>query len=255
MKPLYVTVVGSHLYGMNTPTSDRDIKGICFEDTDAIIGLKTFEQQETKNNAEDGPDKVEGQIYSVMKYVGMCMKGNPTAIEVVFAPDKFHIFNTEIGKEICQFLRDNMLTQRLFPAYSAYHRAQLHKMQSMTRIGKRANEVTEFGYDRKFAGHAYRLAVQCIQVLTTGTLIPTMSGKDLEIAMNMRMGVFSKEETLEHLLRVDKEMYDAHKITTIPSEPDFNKVNDWMVNLYMNYLNGKYDSQLATPFDVKQFDN
>jgi hypothetical protein len=181
------------------------------------------------------------------------MTGNPTVIEIAFAPEKFWIHKLPIGLEIAQFVRDNMLTQKLFPAYSAYHKAQMHKMESTTRIGKRAADVEKFGFDPKFACHAFRLAKQCVQVLSDNTLTPTLQGNDLTIAMKLRLGEYSFDEAKEQLLKVDKEMYDAHKSTTLVSEPDYNKVNKWLVDLYLRYINGEFDNQFI-PFDVKKID-
>lgn len=253
MKPLFITVVGSFLYGMITPTSDKDIKGVCFAEIDEMLGLKNFEQQLWDNGVEDGPEKIEGQIIEVGKYVNLCMGGNPTVIEIAWAPEKFWIHTSLVGLEINQFIRENMFSQRLFKAYSAYHRAQMRKMESMTRIGKRAKDVEKFGYDPKFCGHAFRLAKQCVGVLTNHTLNPTMEGSDLEIVMKMRHGILSLEEAKEYLIQVDKEMYDAHKASSLPETPDFNKVNKWLTDLKLRYIRGEFDNQFV-PFDVKKID-
>jgi hypothetical protein len=253
MKPIFVTVVGSFLYGMNTPTSDKDIKGFCFPEIDEMLGLKNFEQQLWDNGVEDGPEKIEGQILEVGKYVNLCMGGNPTVIEIAWAPEKFWIHTSPVGLEITQFIRENMFSQRLFKAYSAYHHAQMRKMESMTRVGKRANEVDDYGYDRKFAGHAYRLAKQCVGVLSNHSLNPTMEGYDLEVVMQMRNGTMHRDEVVKHLERVDVEMYDAHKASSLPDTPDFDKVNKWLTNLKLRYINGEFDNQFV-PFDVKKID-
>lgn len=245
MKPAFVTIVGSKLYGIATANSDTDFKGFGFCEIDEIIGLKTFEQQEYNNQKPDGPEKSEGVIYDIRRYVHLCLKANPTVIEIAYANPKFFMHTTAIGLEVADFVRKHMLTQRLFPAYSAYHRAQMRKLQSMERTGKRKDEVLEHGYDLKFASHAYRLARQCVIVLTENTLRPTLDPEDAEMCLKIRRGEFSKEEALAILEKVDKDMYSAHQTTSIPTEPDFNKANAFTIDLYLRYLKGEFVSQLS----------
>jgi hypothetical protein len=254
MKPAFVTIVGSKLYGISTPQSDIDFKGFGFAEIDEIVGLKHFEQQEYSNHKPDGPEKVEGVIYDIRRYIHLCLKANPTVIEIAFADPAFHQHATEIGKEVAEFVRTNMLTQRLFPAYSAYHRAQLRKLQSMERTGKRKDLVEKHGYDPKFAGHAYRLARQCCIVLSEGVLRPTLDPADREMCLKIRNGEFTKDECLKILQDVDVQMYEEHKKTSIPVAPDFNKANKFVCDLTLRYLKGEFDSQLFPvyhPFDTQ----
>jgi predicted nucleotidyltransferase len=243
MYPIFVTIVGSKLYNTATETSDTDFKGICFPEIDEIIGLNHFEQQELKNGISDGPDKSEGVIYSTSRYLNLCLKGNPTVIEIAFANEKFWLHTTDIGKEICQVVRNNFLTKHLFKPYSAYHTAQIRKLQTQNPIGKRAKIVEEFGYDVKFAMHSFRLAKQCIQIMKTGWLNPSLDGDEKELAIQIRKGKFSKEEVLKILNDLDKEMYDSYKNSNLKQEPNFKSVNEFVKRLNLNYLNGVYSNQ------------
>lgn len=234
--PVFITFVGSQLYGTATPTSDKDFKGIGFAELDEIVGLRNFEQQNYTNGVEDGPDKIEGSIYDIRRYIHLCKKGNPTVIEFACAGDKHHILTTEIGEQVRKFVRENFLTKHLFKPYSAYNRAQVRKLQSMNRTGKRAELVMEHGFDSKFASHAYRLAKQCVQVMKTGQLNPTLEGSELEVCRKVRAAEYGKEGTLSLLNEVDVEMYEAYKSSTIPESPNFNKVNEWLINVYSEYV-------------------
>lgn len=252
MKTLFATITGSKLYGTSTPQSDTDFKGIAFGEIDEIVGLKNFEQQEFKDTInEDGPDKVEGTIWDFRKYIRLCLKGNPTVIEVAFADPKFHLFSTPIGLEIMEFVRKNMLTKHLFKPYSAYHRAQIRKMQSMDRKGKRKDIVDEHGYDIKFAMHAFRLSRQCVIVMEEGTLRPTLDEQDKDLALKIRKGkdCFTKDQVIEILEDVDKQMYVAYKKSQLPEKPDFNKANEFVVRIYKKYLSGDYYHQLSKEFN------
>jgi uncharacterized protein len=249
MKATFVTGVGSQLYGTATAKSDKDFKGFGFEDIDQIIGLRNFEQQEYSNHEPDGPTKMEGTCYSIRRYLQLCLKGNPTVIEIAFADKAHWMLDTPVGQEICDYVRKNFLTKHLFKPYSAYHMAQMRKLQSMERTGKRAEEVKKFGLDTKFAGHAYRLARQCAIVMREGTLRPTLDPDDKIMCLDIRAGKYNKEEVLAILKTVDEDMYSAYKVTTLPEAPNFNKANDFMVDVYRRYLNGTFDSQLGTEYN------
>ena len=52
MNVYFKTIVGSKLYGLDTPTSDTDYKGFGMPDCDYIIGLKRQETDSCKNLIE-----------------------------------------------------------------------------------------------------------------------------------------------------------------------------------------------------------
>ena len=256
--PAFVSVVGSKLYGINTLSSDTDIKGFGFAEPDEIIGLKHFEQQQFQNEVADGPDKIEGVVYDARYYIHLCMKGNPTVIEIAFTDNKFDILTSNVGKEICKFVRDNMLAKSIFKPYSAYLRAQVRKLENTKPIGKRKELVDQYGYDLKFSSHAIRLAIQGGQIMSDKMFNPTLSPEHAKICKDIRNGVYNKEQALQIIKEYDAKMYEAYKVSTLPESVDFNKVNSWLTKLYGDWLSYKanfdndyelshkfYDIQLA----------
>lgn len=116
---LFKTLTGSRLYGMHNEESDYDTKGFGVESLDYFFGLKEWQQTVTK----DEDKKEECTIYSIKRYVGLCVKGNPTVLETAFAGDSYTIIETPVGKEVRKFIRGNCITKEVFKAYSAYVRA------------------------------------------------------------------------------------------------------------------------------------
>jgi predicted nucleotidyltransferase len=239
---LYVVRVGSRLYGFDTEESDYDFKGFCLSTIPQLLGLERFEQQEYTNGRPDGPTKEEGVLHSISQYLHLgVMKCNPTVLEFAFVRPEFYIHTTELGLEVAKFVRENSITKKLFAPYSAYHRAQVRKLQSMERTGKRAEMVAAHGYDLKFAVHSYRLGRQATIAMSTGQIIPTLEGEDLRIAKEMRAGKYSKEEALAILESVDRQMYDAYKASTLPESPDYHKVENFLIDIHTKYIRGEYD--------------
>ena len=49
----FICFGGSHAYGTNIETSDIDIRGVCLPNTDELIGLNKFYQEEQKDEDTD----------------------------------------------------------------------------------------------------------------------------------------------------------------------------------------------------------
>lgn len=252
IQALYVSTVGSKLYGTSTANSDTDIKGFCLPTLQQLVGLETFEQQEYKNDAPDGPLKIEGQIYSLSKFIYLSMiKQNPTMMEVCFAPSKFHLVMTPLGQTVIDFVKKGAVTKRMHGPYSAYHRAQVKKLQSMERTGKRAEDVQTYGYDPKFAMHAYRLGVQAAHAMKTGEVNPCLEGAELTLAKEIREAKYTLSEVLDILTKVDQDMYASYNASTLPVDPDYDAVNKFLTDVTVKFIKGEYsDSDLGCPLNL-----
>lgn len=251
MLPIYVTVVGSQLYGISKPDSDHDIKGIGFNYVDEYIGLKNKEQQDY-NNGKEGRESFNGTVYDVRRVFHLLFKGNPTVLEPFFAPKSCIIHTCDIGEEIAAFVRANLVTKHFFQPYKGYHGSQIKEFTNSNRTGKRKESFEQYGYDGKFAGHAYRLAKQCVGLMRDGVLNPMLEGEDRTIVMNMRNHYYSKEECLKYLQDTDMEMDMAVANSTLPDKPDFNYINDFVMDVVYNYITGVYKEQI-TDFDINYF--
>jgi predicted nucleotidyltransferase len=247
--PLYVTTVGSKLYNIDTESSDRDFKGFGHETLDCILGLKNFEQQDYDNHLE-GAAQVQGVLYSTRRFFHILMKSNPTVLEVVFADKKYVVHSTPLGEEICSFVRKNMVTKAYFKSYSAYHMAQMRKMQTINPIGKRKELVDKYSYDVKFAAHAIRLAKQCSEVMMTGELNPTLSGNIRDTIIAIRNGLVSKEDALKLMEESDKEMYVAYGKSKLADNIDFDFVNEYLVGIYREYVRNARHYNKTDSIDV-----
>src|SRR5271157_4344917 len=92
--PIYVTKHGSHAYGLNTPTSDLDIKGIFIADSIHYHGfVNTIAQIERK----DPNDLVYFELRKFFKLAADC---NPNIIEVLFTDDSDIISINKYGEKL-----------------------------------------------------------------------------------------------------------------------------------------------------------
>jgi len=258
MTPIYVTVVGSRLYGTaKEESSDFDIKGIGFNEVDEYVGLNSREQKDYSNGKE-GKDSYNGTIYEVRRCFHLLFKGNPTVLEPFWADKKYIIHTSTVGEHIAKFVRENMMTKHFYNPYFGYHYSQIKEFTSSTRVGKRKELFDKYGFDGKFASNAYRLAKQCVMIMKTGILDPTLRGEDNDIVMKMRNYEYSKEECLSFLNNNVKEMEDAFNASKLPEYPDFDKVNEFVKSTVHSYLlNGFGDSRYLyvgkKEFDISKY--
>lgn len=130
---IMATLAGSHLYGTNTPTSDVDIRGICFPPSTSLLGLQGFDQFQPKGSnaemwsVEQGfPKSDDVTIYALAKFFSLCLKANPNIIELLFAPEP--LYYTWVWSKIVEN-RDLFLSTKIVHSFAGYAYSQLHRIQ------------------------------------------------------------------------------------------------------------------------------
>ncbi len=157
-------IAGSHSYGMATPASDIDIRGICVAPHEYRISIsKKFDQTEDdswidlkmRSHIESivkriipADEKIDSTIYDVAKAIKLIGDCNPNMLEILFTDSENIIFCDRIG----EFLVDNkhlFLSLKAKDTYTGYAQAQLKKIQRhrkylMGEIPKKPNR-SDFG--------------------------------------------------------------------------------------------------------------
>ena len=106
MKIVMETVFGSHLYGLNTPTSDKDYKGIFLpHPRDILLGKapKTIDTSTGDKSSKNTVDDIDRQLYSLPKFISLACDGDTVALDMLHADDSKLIANSEIW----QYIRSN----------------------------------------------------------------------------------------------------------------------------------------------------
>lgn len=122
--------VGSHAYGINTPTSDLDIKGICVRPASHYWGLTEFKQKD-KGWHDTTLDVIKAAsdctVYDIIKYVALAANCNPNILELLWLSE-YHIL-----KPSGQLLIENrniFLSKKVRSTYMGYAFAQLSKIET-----------------------------------------------------------------------------------------------------------------------------
>lgn len=99
------------------------------------------------------------------------------------------------------------------------------------RNEKRSELEEKFGYDTKHASHLVRLMESAKDILKTNTYNPTLTGDRLQLVKDVRAGKMSYDEILEYAEKLDLELNEEYKKSTLQKKPDVKKVNELVLRL------------------------
>ena len=111
---------GSHAYGMETETSDIDIRGVATNSAYNILTGQDFEQV-----VETNTDTV---IYSFDKIVDLLCSCNPNTIEILGLKPEHYLYLTPAGRELVNN-RHMFLSKRAIHSFGGYANSQLRRME------------------------------------------------------------------------------------------------------------------------------
>lgn len=118
---IFETVHGSQAYGLATPASDIDYKGILVGPPGWYHGYLTAPEQ-----VELGPDHVR---YEVRKYFRLAAAANPTVLELMWTPTSCHVHQTPAGERLLAH-REQFLSLRIKDSFSGYAMSQLGRIKT-----------------------------------------------------------------------------------------------------------------------------
>ncbi len=115
-------VSGSHAYGLATPTSDNDIKGVFYLPRGQYFGLDYIPQVNDATN-----DQV---YYELGRFVELLLKNNPTALEIL-ATDEAHVLFRHPIME--QFQLADFLSKKCKNTFAGFALSQIKKAKGLNK--------------------------------------------------------------------------------------------------------------------------
>ena len=121
---LLLTYGGSIAYGTNNANSDTDIRGVCFNRVEDLLGFNESHTFEQLINTD-----TDTVIYSLNKLVRLLISCNPNTIEILGCKPEHYFCVNKYG----QMLIDNkkmFLSQKATKSFSGYARQQLARLEN-----------------------------------------------------------------------------------------------------------------------------
>ena len=203
---------GSQSYGLSTPESDEDVRGV-FLHTDPfyIIGLGRYE------HVEDIKDGNDIKYKEFRAFVNLLRKGNTEAVEMLFlADERFEILTEEMVK-IRQCKYSLIEPEKLFKVLLGYMQGEKRLMngERTGKLGsKRKNAIDKYGFSPKSATQLFRLA-WAGRIFFNKGYFPVNIREENEDFANYLMAVktnperFTKEELNAKVNQMEKELKEA----------------------------------------------
>lgn len=243
-RTILFTKYGSHIYGTNTPESDLDFKGVAIPPKEYLLGLQSINEYNKSGGKNFGErntkDDVDLVIMALNKFVSDAIKGVPNNMDILFCRDEDIIYMDDFGKEL-RDIRKEFLSKRIFNKFSGYALSQKHKLEVKKNHGVgRIELVDEFGYDTKFAMHSLRLLYSAIEILETHNYCSYRPEEQRKLLLEVRSGKYTMDEVFDMFEKLDLKLKELYETSTLRLEPDYNKINNWLIDVNERALNYKF---------------
>lgn len=220
---IILVVSGSIGYGASMPTSDIDLRGATIELKRTIFGLSTFEQFQ-----DSCTDTV---VFGLKKFVKLCLKCNPTALEILGASDNFCIQISPEG----QLLRDNIqlfLSKKAIASFGHYAISLLQKLKEGNISSQKLNDM-KLG---KYAMHVIRILITGKDILE-GKGVKIYRDKERDMLMSVRLGAYTMDDFNDLVSQLRFAFDYASQYTELPENPAYDAVEELMMNIYVAHFN------------------
>lgn len=213
-------VTGSHAYGLAHADSDVDMKAVAVKPTREFLGFLVPNVSYLTHDVV--ADDVDVTVHEVRKFIGLCLKSNPTASELLWLND--YDVMTDEGRELVAMRESLLSSSCVRNSYYGYARSQVELMQrrgvTLARIGKAAR-------------HALRMMDQGVTLWRTGQIVVKVDDPD-ELRTRAQRAVADPtilEDGLARLARVIET-----EPTPLAEEPDVGLADEFVRQVRLNHL-------------------
>ena len=216
-RPLLIGFGGSIAYGLNTPRSDVDVRGIFLNPREEWIGLHS----ETESIRLEDSDTV---LYGLRRAMNLLLACNPAAVELLGLRPEHLLYCSGEGQRILASA-PAFLSKRAFFTYRGYAVKVRRQIQDQVREGK-----TDAAVLSKEMANLIRLYVTGAELLETGTVC-TYREREHELLTDIRAGKYldrhrvptpAYERLLEDSIGA---LNEAAVRTHLPAEPDQERIS------------------------------
>jgi len=119
---LFECLSGSKAFGLDTPKSDTDIKGVYYMPRDMFFGLQYIPQISNETNDE--------VYYEIGRFVELLIKNNPNIVEILASPEDCILYKHPV---IDQLTIDMILSKLCKDTFGGYALSQIKKAKGLKK--------------------------------------------------------------------------------------------------------------------------
>lgn len=228
-------IAGSHLFGLETPESDIDYRGVFINaDYQEILGLN--EHKIIKKESEDL------LFFELRHYLSHLKKSNVSSIELLFA-ENFQTITEEF--KIIQENKYSLIDSNyLFSSLTGYIQGEL-RLANGERTGalgsKRKAQIEKYGFSPKNFSHLIRLAY-CGEMFFKNSIFPVnLKGHEIhELIYKIKTQPQNYSKSDMNLLSQDRiaRLGDAYESRGVSYRFDVELANKLCLRFYLPFLEG-----------------
>ncbi|MBE8726793.1 nucleotidyltransferase domain-containing protein [Flavobacterium hungaricum] len=137
---LFEAISGSRSFGLNTPTSDTDIKGVYYLPKDKFFGLDYIPQVANETNDE--------VYYEIGRFVELLIKNNPNILEILASPEDCILYQHPLMKKL---RIEDFLSKLCKDSFAGYAVTQIKKARGLNKkivnpLPKEKKSLLDFCY-------------------------------------------------------------------------------------------------------------
>lgn len=119
---LFEVISGSKSFGLNTPTSDTDIKGVYYLPKEKFFGLDYIPQISNETNDE--------VYYEVGRFVELLLKNNPNIMEILASPEDCILYKHPLMEHL---QLEDFLSKLCKDSFAGYAVTQIKKARGLNK--------------------------------------------------------------------------------------------------------------------------
>lgn len=119
---LFEVISGSKSFGLNTPTSDTDIKGVYYLPKEQFYGLNYIPQISNETNDE--------VYYELGRFVELLLKNNPNILEILASPDDCILYKHPLLERL---KLEDFLSKLCKDSFAGYAMTQIKKARGLKK--------------------------------------------------------------------------------------------------------------------------
>ncbi len=234
---------GSALHGASLPgKTDLDVYGVFIEPKVNVFGLDKYEHFTTSTSGDERrntSDDTDVTLYSLRRWAALAAKGNPTALQFMFADNALFSQHTSAFQawEYAMYdFRHAVVSKAASTHYKGFVSDQMGRLlgtRGQGKHGQRPELTTQHGFDVKAAMHAVRLLGEGIELMRDEFI--RFPRPNVEELRSIRRGEWSLDKLCSHVSILMAELDDAVVKSSLQERPNRVKVNTTLVDVYEQF--------------------